>query len=673
MARQSTSGKLQLQYSKDFNSEERLPALACQYCEVLLRIRPDALACPNCDREYPLVDGIINCSKKPNFYSHKLPESVLQQLLVDTRRYGWPKAFYQAQRRLQYDAGVLYSSVSSPRLAGWKFLLPLTSSASVLVLGTTTESVPISLAQSCGTVVAVDSTRLRLEALRETAKFRGLLNISYIHASTVEELPFLKSYFDVIIINDLQDWMRQFSHDAPRAVPIEFLKALRNFLSPSGVLYVAGDNRFTYSGLLGSSKRESESTQTEEAGESGRRARKSSTSSHSYRGYQRRLREAGFGPQHVYSPVPDHRNPIEMVDLSQPNSPALEKRLGGLLKERLQHNPHFLKAFGHSFALFASRGDDLPPSFLDEMLLRLEWQLKLPKIQIEELVFESYETAAYCRAGSLSFVLRLPYTRGAAKRTNKNAETLKALMSRRVPQQIVDLVPVWMHSSVQGNQFVTVESRAKGVQLGTCLKGLNEQEVIEQLLVVLHALSNVKSSQESQGSAPLVQQMIDSIAQRLIDPVVRRDFLVVGQQVCKVLRRLGYPEILVHGAFTPENILWDTETNTVSGLVRWHGSIGRGLPGWDLVALELSFVQRQFGCSMGEAVLWLQEEGFYRGFTEIWDRYWASARYQCAEREAVLLSYWITSIWREFLSDMAPLDYGWVRRNIISVLDRIGR
>ena len=38
--------------------EELLEILACPYCKKSVRVEDDNLFCPECGREYPIVDGI---------------------------------------------------------------------------------------------------------------------------------------------------------------------------------------------------------------------------------------------------------------------------------------------------------------------------------------------------------------------------------------------------------------------------------------------------------------------------------------------------------------------------------------------------------------------------------------------------------------------------------------
>lgn len=46
--------------SEDEIDEELLEVLACPYCKVSVELEKDKLVCPDCGREFPIVDGIPN-------------------------------------------------------------------------------------------------------------------------------------------------------------------------------------------------------------------------------------------------------------------------------------------------------------------------------------------------------------------------------------------------------------------------------------------------------------------------------------------------------------------------------------------------------------------------------------------------------------------------------------
>lgn len=614
------------------------------------------------------------CAAKPNYYHHRIPPDVMNSYLADVERLGWPRAFYQLQRSMERDGESVFANAEQGHLAGWKFFLPIDSSATTLVLGASTEVVPLSLAASCGSVVAVDATRQRLDSLLAVAEFRRQRNVTCIHARTLDELPFLDAYFDLIVISDLQDWIKQFSANTPRTMPLSLLRMLRKFLKPDGALFVAGDNRFTYTGLVGGDLSSDVSLAPDDAEGSGgaRRSRKSSTSSHSYRGYQRTLREAGMRTQWVFAPVPNHRNPREVVDLSRSGSVSSgsSQRLGSFLRERLKVNPHFLRAFGHSFAVVASAQDTLPDSYFDRLFRDLEQRLKLQTFEIEELKLKDYEAAAFCRAGDLPILLRLPYSLSLAQLTLKNADVLKRLNHRRLPRMLGEVMPTWLHHGEFNGQIVTAESRMAGVALEHVVDQLDTPELCNQLSILLHSLSSVRGSDTGRTGAPLIEQMADTISPKLIDPSIRREFYSVALEVCEQIRAAELPGVLVHGAFDLRNIMWDNQRSLVSGLVNWHGSMQHGLPGWDLICLESAMVRHRFECSKGDSVLWLLENGSPPELHDLWERYAHTHRLTDSLRPVLLLSYWIGLVWREFMSELAPLNHRWLRYNVMNVLAR---
>ena len=98
-----------------------------------------------------------------------------------------------------------------------------------------------------------------------------------------------------------------------------------------------------------------------------------------------------------------------------------------------------------------------------------------------------------------------------------------------------------------------------------------------------------------------------------------------------------------------------------------------GLPGWDLIGCENSVVRQSRQCSLGESVVWLLENGYAQGFMPVWRAYERENGSCESVRSALILSHWVRAVWQKFRQPLAPLNYEWVRSNVIAVLEKVDR
>ena len=633
----------------------------CRKCDSPFISQGDDDATCACSRRLTQRGLLFQLDNPSDVRGHRLNDEIFDRYLQNIQKLGWSRAFYDLLRSLEHDAVSYYSSALSPWLAGWKWLLGFSPKSRFLLIGAAQEAIALSLSSHGSEVVVVDRCRDRLLATALAADALGA-SVTCIEAEKLIDLPFPVESFDAVIIPDLQDTLRFFGSSEDRCLPTAQLQSLRQLLKPYGQIFVAGDNRFTYAGISGKNR-------DDDSEILGKRPRRSSTSGNSYRGYQQRLREAGFVPHFVYAPLPRHRKAREYIPL---NADARSQRdstgdISRQVKERLAVHPNFLKAFGHSFSIVAATSERGANSFLQEMLLRLEWQLKLPGISVEQLEFSSKETKVYCKSDLVSLLIRIPQSPANLLSTLSNADFLKRLRDGRCSKKLQKIVPQWQHSFEQEGVALTVETRPAGRALAEFLKELHREQYAEELLKLLLSLSAVRKG-GTQPVFPLMVEMLDSVKGRIIDRAVRGQFEVVSQRIIDETRGIGLPGVLVHGAVGLDTIYWDADKMQVSGLIDWHNALERGLPGWDCIALETSYIQASFGCSFGEAILFLLEQGSPPALHQVTERYADSLRIKAGHRSVLVMSYWLLSVWRYLSYSTAPLNYPWLRRNVISVL-----
>lgn len=649
--------------SKGGASVEGALRLTCRECGSVFTPRsPDEIRC-SCSKSLALIDEVIVAQPISQVDGHRIEKSILQGYFNNCKVVGWHRAFYQLLRSVRRESDSLYLSTVCPQAAGWKLILPLTTTARILCIGAKFEAIPLTLAQEGAEVIVVDRCHDRLQSTAIIA--RALSRpVTCVEVASLALIPFEDSYFDAIVIPDIQDILQYYGAPSDRTFSVELLQVFRSMLQSKGILYLAGDNRFTFAGTtsrgaIGSS----ESART-------RRARKSSTSGHSYRGYQVRLREAGFTPQEIYAPIPNHRAATEAVPLSGDGRSIKNSsiEISKYIRDRIALHPQFLKAFGHSFALIASKHELGGYSFLHEVLLRLEWQLQLPSLAVEQLMFGEEETQVICSSESLPLRIRIPLVKSQHAKISLNAERLKQARRNFSSTYLQNLFPNWICSFEQEGLLISVETRPHGEVASEKMRIFESENFLESVLRAALSLSAIRGSGK-QAVVPLLTEMRDYCSPRILDPSVRAQYNALAESILEQVRDFRLPGILVHGRLTPQNIYFDQNSYQVSGIIDWRNSMDRGLPGWDIISLEVSLVTHRFGCSSGEAVLWLLEQGNAPGLESLWQRYCDSLQIHQNSRPWLILSYWLVSMWRELSSELAPLRYPKLRRNLITVLE----
>lgn len=275
--------------------------------------------------EVEIVDGIPHYS--PDRYWGKAPQAKLEEALRVLETSGWD-AFI-----VHY--GNTFDVTLDENRADWRFVIPLSSDATVLDLGAGMGRISIPLARVVKKVVAVDNSFLRMKFLKLRAVYEELSNIE-VAVSDVFDLPFPKASFDLIVMNGVLEWVGATTrYRDPHEAQLASLHMCRELLKPGGYLYIGIENRwalsylraYDHSGLRFTSymPRWLARPYTKL-----RLGKEYATYTYGKRGYEELLQETGFVDTRFYLPYPGYNLPRLMIPYD--NLQALAYAVQSLMK-----------------------------------------------------------------------------------------------------------------------------------------------------------------------------------------------------------------------------------------------------------------------------------------------------------------------------------------------------
>ncbi|MGC8669187.1 MAG: methyltransferase domain-containing protein [Chthonomonadales bacterium] len=291
------------------------PPLACPFCHRTVSQRDQAFICPECNRSYPIYDGVPDFSTWSHYWNQVSPEQMLA-ILEAAKTHGY-----------RYAVEKLLTAFTSPYMAGYvlgesradfRCLLPITRTSSVLDLGAGWGAVSCTLAPITGTVAAVDTNPHTLRFVRIRAQQSGIGNLQPIRIDPLDDgrLPFPDDTFDIAIMNGVLEWVGEASAEVPPSqAQMRCLQEVRRILKPRGTLFVGIENRYGFGYFLGArdhSRVPYTSLMPRPVANAFTyllRSRPYRTYTYSLRGYRRLLNEAGFADPEPYIALPSYRDP----------------------------------------------------------------------------------------------------------------------------------------------------------------------------------------------------------------------------------------------------------------------------------------------------------------------------------------------------------------------------
>jgi SAM-dependent methyltransferase len=217
----------------------------CLTCQQPLVHGAQRTECLVCGTHWPLDRGIPSYDSAK--YYGEVPQKTMLDLIARAEEGHWSTAL----RTMFEDSNpALYHYLADMNRASWIPILPIGPHSTVLDVNSGLGAVTHALALSYHHVVSV-------EPLAEMARFakirldqEGVKNVDLLH-TTLRVLPFSKGTFDLIVLNGVLEWVRQWrSSRTSTEAQIEALKDLRQLLKPHGVLVIGSENRIAYTRFL---------------------------------------------------------------------------------------------------------------------------------------------------------------------------------------------------------------------------------------------------------------------------------------------------------------------------------------------------------------------------------------------------------------------------------------
>lgn len=230
-----------------------IQSIVCPNCYATLAEGDNKLKCSECNRTYPIRQGIPDFRHKDEYWCNVSREKMeyLNRRAEETG--DWLNS---AREIIPEYAGHFIPFYR----ADCQFLWPTNKDSIILDAGSMWGGLTIPAAQFHREVYAVDKTVETLEFMSIRAKQMGFSNI-YAVASSLQRLPFPDDYFDLVVLNGVLEWVAfdqdvvlekhwegrwENSHSqnsSPTELQWRCLKELLRVLKPGAAIYVAIENR----------------------------------------------------------------------------------------------------------------------------------------------------------------------------------------------------------------------------------------------------------------------------------------------------------------------------------------------------------------------------------------------------------------------------------------------
>lgn len=639
--------------------------LLCPDCLAPLITHKADMRCPACGRDYPVVDGVPKLTLSDHYFG-EFPRQRMKAFLASAET--------DPERAL---ARLLAENAAPPRLgeyiigagrAGWKFLLPFSQDSVALDLGCGWGAVAYSLAHSCRHVVAMDTTFERMCFLQYRAAHSGVTNLQCLCAGDGRYLPFPDATFDLIILNGVLEWVPIGSRLHPRRAQLNLLRDVCRVLRPTGVLYLAIENRFAWKtwfwlpdGHTG--LRFVPWLPRPLASLYSRLRRKGPYRNFLYsrRGLAQLLSLAGFRHTAAYVPLPGYHHPTTMVRADDRTAIAQHTwRRGRGIRHALRQivRSNLTARYPDSYSLLAHRTGDAP-SFLGRLIAFLNQ--RIPTRMPEPVEWTLYRINGEMGMVTVALkgtqetpgvVLKLPLHKRGYEGLRREVEYFgrNGLADKRLAL-IRGLLPtaVWA-GEFEGHYFAAFEQLPGQPPHAFSLNAGRDTALLRAAATFATQLHNCSARQRACAAAlPDCVGQAFANACNLARSERHRVLLAdLWRQLGDDLEELSRISVIGHGDFKIGNCLFKDRRVELTGVIDWGAGLCEELPLYDLTFLLVDFAWQYRRISLERALRGIRSgDNLFAGMRDIVlghceevrmrfrDKYFpALARYQWLKRMA---------------------------------------
>jgi SAM-dependent methyltransferase len=576
----------------------------CPDCLASLSSSGTEFWCTSCRASFPIIDGIPVFAANTRSDCGTIATLDLERLRDLCEAQGWRKgvASFLAHADTESADFLARYFIPEARAAG-RLLLPPGRRTTLLDLGCGIGPLSINFSHYVDDVVAADCGLVQLQLLKARAKEAGLNNLRLVCAGDRRHLPFPSGTFDLVLLNGVLEWVGIKFKGEPRQRQIEFLKEVRRVLKPDGEVYIGIENRFGLPYLFGMPD---EHTRLRFVTLLPRLLADtlSRTKVHkpyriytySRRGFRKLLREAGYGSDQFYFPLPNYRNVRQIAHHhSKPIVEPPPQPISRIVKRYVKSLSY--PYLSHSFSIVAA-GATLRANLVEDFIARLEnWlgtrtdspKLYRSNIQVGDTSVALVAAGTRDERVNARFMLRIPLTPEAERLQQHSFKMLQRLDADSVSPELNALLPTPVVLLQSDRQLMFVHRLCPGFDLRQFCSSRQQSSIFRMGLEFLLALAKVNGEHEVHSAAKL-QSWLQKRRNHLCESFPRvapTRIAKLVEQTWTSLESNALPLVWSHGDFWPGNLLSLGSCTRLTGVVDWEFVDSEGLPLMDLLQLLL--------------------------------------------------------------------------------------
>lgn len=588
--------------------EEIRDDLACPRCMGSLKDSGTELSCAGCGAVYAVRDGITDLrSNRYDYYFNPLPRKEMEALTLAAETQPWEDTIRRFLDGVNHHPEWFDDLVVDGRYA-WKLLLRLSEDARVLDIGCGLGNLVKNVAPHVRRVDALDLTLERLKFARTRFKhFNRGQCINLVAGGDGTYLPFPGGSFDCVTLSGVLEWVAEddgiwdrggtratrairavssfFGKTNPRATQRRFLEEIRRVLKPDGQLFIAIENRLSYTYFGGRPDHHSSlwfgsllprfvaNLYSIVVRHSPYR-----TYTYSISGLRRLFRSAGFRDMEFFGLTPGYTELAELIPLQKAD--RLWRPSAPRGADRIRRNRHLVPAYGAIASPTAPKRSSLAEQLASSLAGRLGVDASAMRFTRFEVTNKN-KGIIHAEAEGRPIVLKLPFNTAIAERASIGYDFLERASTRpelrgRVPRPLGT-------DEIRGIRYYA-EEQVSGSPLKRVLDADNRLAWFDAAAGFLDALN---PGLPEQAATPMSGELY---RREVSDPLRRVGRFIapalaerLGHFFSSQLEQVAVRTGIVHGDFGANNVF--VRGGAITGVIDWDDISLSGVPALDAINL----------------------------------------------------------------------------------------